>query len=89
MQHQSWQLQQFKWLKQSLSPWAVPTRVNTYKRGEAPQPAAKKRVPSVVVHELAPKPPSFSAKLPKLNEISNQCFAAFLTERLERSGEDL
>ena len=38
-------------LKQGLSPWAAPTRVNQFKRGEAPQPVAKKRVPSVVVIE--------------------------------------
>ena len=73
-------------LKQGISPWAAPTRVNKYKRGEAPQPVAKKRVPSVVVNELATEPPSFSCKLPKLSDISDQCFAAFL---MERSGEDL
>ena len=38
-------------LKQGISPWLAPTRVNKHKRGEAPEPVAKKRVPSVVVSE--------------------------------------
>ncbi len=70
-------------LKQGISPWAEPTRVNKHKRGEAPLPAAKKpRVPSVVVNE----PPSFSAKLPKLNEIKDDGMRAFFESR---SGEEI
>ena len=69
-------------LKEGVSPWAAPTRVNQYKRGEAPKPVAKKRVPPVVVNE----PPSFSAKLPKLNEIKDDGMRTFFESR---SGEEI
>ena len=71
-------------LKQGISPWAAPTRVNKFKRGERPMPQPKKRVASVVVSDC---------KLPKTvplpasrADINNPCFADFL---VERSGEDL
>ena len=71
-------------LKQGISPWAAPTRVNKFKRGERPMPQPKKRVASVVVSDC---------KLPKTvplpasrADVNNQCFADFL---VERSGEDL
>ena len=76
-------------LKQGISPWAGPTRVNKHKRGEAPVPAAKKPlVPSVVVQQRECKTLNLkSVPLPATREeVYNACVAAFLEER---SGEDL
>ena len=70
-------------LKQGISPWAGPTRVNNFKRGEKPPP--KKRVASVVVSDC--KLPRETVPLPASRaDVNNQCFADFL---VERSGEDL
>ena len=72
-------------LKQGISPWAAPIRVNKFKRGERPMPQPKKRVASVVVSDC--KLPRETVPLPASRaDVNNQCFADFL---VERSGEDL
>ena len=73
-------------LKQGISPWLAPTRVNKHKRGEAPEPVAKKRVPSVVVSERDNKPRETVPLPATVEEVHNACFAAFFAQR---SGEDL
>ena len=70
-------------LKQGISPWAGPTRVNKHKRGEAPVPAAKKPlVPSVVVQQRECKTLNLkSVPLPATREeVYNACVPAFLEE---------
>ena len=70
-------------LKQGISPWAGPTRVNKHKRGETPVPAAKKPlVPSVVVQQRECKTLNLkSVPLPATREeVYNACVPAFLEE---------
>ena len=75
-------------LKQGISPWAGPTRVNKHKRGETPVPAAKKPlVPSVVVQQRECKTLNLkSVPLPATREeVYNACVAAFPSWRSARA----
>ena len=76
-------------LKEGISPWPAPKRINTFKRGEKPPP--KKRVVSVVVSECKlPKTVSqqkmTTIPIPaSLDEIMDDGMRAFFADR---SGED-
>ena len=77
-------------LKEGISPWPAPKRINTFKRGEKPPP--KKRVASVVVSECKlPKTVSqqkmTTIPIPaSLDEIKDDGMRAFFDER---SGEEI
>ena len=77
-------------LKQGISPWAGPTRVNNFKRGEKPPP--KKRVASVVVSDCklpktVPQQKLTTIPIPaSLDEIKDDGMRAFFDER---SGEEI